>query len=323
MSMSFSSRPQAARHPARLALALLLAVLAPTLAMAQDEKADEERELPDPLDVKLDTKDKVVIKGTYFEPLEPSKSTVPIILLHGWGGNRREYDVLGRTLQEKYNHAVISIDLRGHGGSTVRRAAGPADDVIDPERMSKQDFLAMVYDVNAAKKFLVNEHIKGNLNIELLTVVGADMGAIVALNYAAFDWQPERVHPMFKKKQDVLGLVLLSPPNRFKSLSRSTALTNPAVRSMSTMIIVGADGKAMKDASSLHTAVKRFHAQKPRDAKPDWTVENQDLFMMKPKTTLQGTKLLVDAFKTDQMVAKFIELRLTNKADDRPWRARQ
>ena len=122
---------------------LLLA--ATTTVMAADE---EERKLPDPEDVTLETVDKVSIKGTYWEPKEPGKSTVPIILLHGWGGKRQEYDVLGRTLQEQFHHAVLSIDLRGHGGSTVRRPpASDKDEIIDPDKMARQDFEAMIAEI--------------------------------------------------------------------------------------------------------------------------------------------------------------------------------
>lgn len=302
-----------------------LALTAITLpALAAD---DDEPKLPDPEEVTLTTVDNVKIAATYWEPKEPGTSTIPIILLHGWEGKRQEYDVLGRILQEKYGHAVISIDLRGHGNSTKRDVPGeavPKD--IDIEKMSKKDFEAMDADVYAAKKFLLTKHKAEKLNIELLTIVGADMGAMVALRYAAYDWRNQpRVHPHFKNGQDVRGLVLLSPPRTFKGITADAALKNPIVRgAVSTMIIVGAnDRKAFGDAKSLHSALTRFHVRVPSDASDAEKEDKMDLFLMEPATTLQGTKLLAGALKSDLMIAKFIDLRLVKKSDDMPWKIRK
>ena len=291
---------------------------------AQDE--EEERKLPDPQDVSFETADNVTIKATYWEPLKPGKSTVPIILLHGWEGKRTDYDVLGRTLQEQFGHAVLSIDLRGHGGSTTQKIPNAdRDRKIELDKMRKTDFQAMVADVHAAKKFLVGKHKREELNIELLTIVGADMGAIVALQYAAYDWRPQRpVHPLYKTSQDVRGLVLLSPPKSFKGLTASVALQNPVVRGqVGTMIIVGADDRdAYGDARSLYKSLENYHVRIPENAKQEEKEEKQDLFFIEPQTTLQGTKLLARALKTDLIIAKFVDLRLVKKASDVPWRER-
>lgn len=315
--------------PLQIALAVLLALVLPVLTVGQEKKDEDEKpKLPDPKDVSFETRDRVVIKGTYFEPLEPSKSTVPIILLHGWEGNRRDYDALGRYLQERLHHAVLSIDLRGHGGSTRQRVPAAAQDmVIDRKRMNANDFRAMGLDVLAAKKFLVGKHKEGKLNIEMLALVGADMGAIVALNYAAYDWSRPRVAArIFKSGQDVKALVLLSPPRSFKGMTYDAALAQPIVRGrLSTMIIVGEnDRDASNDAKRLYKSLENNHVRMPRDitddaAKTAWKEENKDLFLMPLDTALQGTDLFKGQSKAQQMIAKFIELRLTNKADDIPW----
>ena len=159
-----------------LGLALIFAAVP---ALAAD---DDEPKLPDPEDLTLHTLDKVEIKATYWEPKEPGKSTVPVILLHGWEGKRQEFDILARTLQEQFDHAVISIDLRGHGGSTTRNnPAANEREEIDIKKLTRKDLEAMIADVHAAKSFLLKKHREGKLNIELLTLVGADLGATVAL----------------------------------------------------------------------------------------------------------------------------------------------
>ena len=303
---------------------LLLGILLANPVLGQEDE-DEERKLPEPEDITLESRDGVTIAGTYWEPKKPGKNTVPIILLHGWEGKRHEYDALGRVLQERDEHAVVSIDLRGHGGSKIQRFGEKVRE-IDPERMIKRDFEAMIYDVHAAKKFLVEKHNEGKCNIELLTIVGADMGAIAAMRYATYDWtRPVVAAKVFKQGQDVKGLVLLSPPKTFKGVTYDVALKQPTVRGLvSTMIIVGAkDRSAYTDAKSLHSVLSRFHVKVPGDATPAEKREKMDLFLIEPQTTLQGTSLLSRALKTDLLIKEFIDARIVANADQVPWMERQ
>lgn len=308
-----------------VALAML-----PTAIHAQ-AKDDEKKGPPPPEDITLESKDRVVLKATYWEPEEPGKSTVPVIMLHGWAGKRQEYDVLAGNLQ-KAGLAVVSLDLRGHGGSTtLRRPDKDADDVIDPEKLIKPDFINMVYDVWEAKKFLMEKHKEEKCNIELLCVVGADMGALVAINFAAYDWlRPKLPRRRNSPGQDTNALVLLSPPDSFKGMTAEFALKHDVVKSrVSTMIIVGDKDKkdaAYRDAKALNSKLERFHAQMPRGEKdPDgWKEKHQDLVLYSPQpsTSLQGTKLLSSTLPVDKAIMRFIELRLINKASDFPWQER-
>ena len=95
------------------------------------------------------------------------------------------------------------------------------------------------------------------------------------------------------------------------------------------MIIVGGkERKELTDARALNSTLKRFHVRMPRDKKEKaeqiaWRQANKDLFLIERNTTLQGTKLLQGALHTDE-INQFIELRLTNKADDIPsWHNRE
>jgi pimeloyl-ACP methyl ester carboxylesterase len=310
-------------------LALTASACLTTFAWGQkDEPKDEEKPKgpPDPEDLSLESKDHVQVKATYWEPEEPGKETIPIILIHGWGGNREEYDLLGKFLQS-HGHAVISVDLRGHGGSTILRQPQAAKDIeIKPEKLTKPALEAMVYDVQAAKDFLYDQHVEGKLNLNQLCVVGADMGAIVALNFAAYDWnRPVYPAKIFKTGQDVQGLVLLSPPqSSVKGLNARTALSNPQVASrVSTMIIVGGEGNnAAKAARSLHGILAAKHVKV--DGLPDAErAAKKDLFIQELGTELQGTKLLVRGLKTNEIIREFVRLRLENKADEFPWGERE
>jgi pimeloyl-ACP methyl ester carboxylesterase len=67
----------------------------------------------------------------------------PVVLLHGGGGNRREWHETGYVQRLQNNNTVICIDLRGHGESGL--PADPTDYTVDK---FTQDILAVV---NACK----------------------------------------------------------------------------------------------------------------------------------------------------------------------------
>ena len=275
-------------------------------------------ELPKPEDVVLTTRDHVELRATYWEPLSPGKQIIPAILLHGWNGKRQEYDELAEKLQQA-GHAVLSLDLRGHGGSkTVRRPDVREDVVIDSSKFARADLEnGMTLDVLAGKTFLLSKHKNGKLNIKLLCVVGADVGALVALNYAAYDWNLVKVPAQrFKAGQDVRALVLLSPLTAFRGISTGPALRTPTVRdSLPAMIIAGeGDTRARRYARELHADLLKFRT-------PD--ASGRNLFLETPDTADQGTKLLNDHEDVQTAILRFIELQLRSKSDDIPWAQRE
>ena len=70
------------------------------------------------------------------------------------------------------------------------------------------DFQAMDNDVEAAKKYLLEKNNAGILNLELLCLVGAELGGIVATNWIAADWSRQDL-PAFKQGKYAKALVLL------------------------------------------------------------------------------------------------------------------
>ncbi len=125
------------------------------------------------------------MRVTYYPGLK-GRETVPIVLLHGWKQSRSEYKALALALQ-KLGYAAIVPDLRGHGEST-RVKGGRKDEPLDAAKMPPSQFGLMVtQDMMAVKKFLWRTNNAGELNIDKLCVVGAEMGASVALNFAKAD----------------------------------------------------------------------------------------------------------------------------------------
>jgi hypothetical protein len=191
---------------------------------------------------------------------------------------------------------------------------------IDQATLRRGDFEAMVTrDLEAVKKFLMERNNKGELNIRKLCIVGAEMGAAVALNWAASDWSwpPLATGP---QGQDVQALVLLTPVWTFKGMTIKPAVAHVDVQSsISMMIVAGStDAANFRDAKRLHQGLEKFHPEPP----PNQIAERKDLFFVTPETSLQGTKMLgVKSLSIEQKIVDFIELRLVKKAF--PWSERK
>lgn len=273
--------------------------------------ADKRDKPPAPQKITLETSDGVTLAATYYPSRlsdESRKNAVPVILLHVYKGNRGDFEKLALKLQDA-GHAVIAPDLRGHGEST-----GP-----DGE-LRAADFAAMVrQDMEAVKRFLVKKNNTGELNIERLGVVGAEMGATVAINWAALDWSWP-VLATGKQGQDVKALALVSPKWSFKGMRINDAVVHPNVRSdLSVVIVVGRrNSKLLQGARRLHNALARYRYTPRREE----AAEKQTLWLKTPQTSLQGTQLINEkSLQVDQMVLDFIDLRLVKPAF--PWSLRK
>ncbi|MFH1922404.1 MAG: alpha/beta fold hydrolase [Planctomycetota bacterium] len=292
-----------------LALPLGLGQLQPARAAAPEKELPTPEELGGP---ELVTRDGLQLSATFY-PSDQGKDAVPVILLHMWKGDRKEYADLALRLQRE-GHAVLVPDLRGHGQSTGSPFGGQK---LDAAKMANEHFYSMPYnDMQTLRKFLVKKNDEEELNLNKLCIVGAEMGAAVATYYAAYDWvTPRREAGRAAASQDVKGLVLISPDWDFRGLPLSKPLGSPAVRGLISMMIVagGEDSKSFADARRVYNLLKRFHAD------PDTaSIEEKDLFFGQPATKLQGTKMLgVKSLNLEGAIARFIELRLANKQF--PW----
>ena len=248
------------------------------------------------------------------------------MLLHGLKQSRNDYKDLARALQ-KSGYAVIVPDLRGHGGST-RRIGDSRDDTLDAAKMSPGQFGLMVtQDMRAVKDFLWQKNNAGELNIDKLCVVGAEMGASVALNFAmldAVDQERNQVpRPDYKVGRFVKALVLISPELSFRGLpTRKAASYPPVQRDIAVMIVVGKqDAKALSEAKRMYGIFAKSHPEPAGDDKAD----KQTLFLGEFDTKLQGTKLLDPKFNLSAVIAEFIQRRLVKSeaAKDWTWKERK
>jgi hypothetical protein len=174
--------------------------------------------------------------------------------------------------------------------------------------MGREHFSFMRYDdMETFRRFLVKKNDAGELNLNKLCIVGAEMGAAVATYYAFHDWTtPRREAGRAAPSQDVKGLVLISPKWAFKGMPLNKPLSNPLVcTQISVMLVVGKeDSRAFSDHRRVRGILERCHAN----------AQEKDLFFGELPTSLQGTKILgVPALNLEEAIAKFIELRLAQE----------
>jgi pimeloyl-ACP methyl ester carboxylesterase len=306
-------RPLRQHHPSR---ALWAAIISLALAWASggvvsaEEKKDPPK-IPPPEELELETRDGVILKATFF-PGTQGKETVPVVLIHGYEGNRTEYAGLAKALQAA-GHALLLPDLRGHGQSVQ---AKNAKDPLKATSLKPAQFAQMVeIDLERCKRFLMEKNNQGELNINKLCVVGSEMGAVVAANWTLLDWSWPALANM-KQGHDVKALVLISPDWTFKNLNFAAVFTHPQVcRDVSVLILVGADKrKAVRDAERINGMFERTHSDPEKPA-------GKDLFYIDLPTSLQGTKLVNEKFQVDKVIAQFIQRRLVSQSF--PWQDRR
>jgi pimeloyl-ACP methyl ester carboxylesterase len=276
--------------------------------------------LPDPEDISLETKDGVSLKATFY-PGTAKKEAVPIIMVHGFDGQRGDYHALAVELQ-RAGHASIAPDLRGHGQSKVQKRLDGTTVTLEAEKLTRPSLEDMVYDVLACKKFLMERNNAGELNIEQLCIIGADLGAILAARFAAYDWSLQDL-PAYKQGKDVKALVLLSPPASFKGVTLRDALAFPPVQErLSIMFAAGLkDTKATTEAKKLYNSLQAHHPRLPDDEAERQKL--QELFLIQPDVSLSGTKLLSGGTGLPQRIARFIEQRLVSRKADFAWQDRK
>lgn len=295
---------------------LSLAAIACSGVRAAAQESEEKQKIPPPVDVALTTRDLVSLQCTYYPGLN-KKESVPVILLHASNGSRNDWEELALDLQKEHGFAVMTVDLRGYGKSTEKNGQKLLASSMRPDEYP----LMVTNDLEAVKQDLVKRNNNAELNINKLTVVGAEMGAIVGMLWTIVDWSPP-VLTTGKQGQDVIAVAMISPPFVFKTLNMS-ALSQPyppqlAVRKqVSIYIAVGkGDSKAVRSADRLLNLFEPFHKAAASDPM------SRDLFFESLNTKLQGAALLDEkTLDLKKHIAEFIQLRAAEQSH--PWAERR
>ena len=286
---------------------------------AQENTPSEEELVVE--DVDLKTSDGVQLAVTFFHGTN-GKNSVPVVILPSWRGERSEYKDLAGYLQKTSGHAVVVVDLRGHGGSDTRVVDDIAT-VIDIKKFKGPELLAMYrIDLDRVKEFLLEKHIAEALNINKLFVVGVGESCLLAQYWAAREWErkPKWRSPRWNS-ETVKGLVLISPPTHFKvkrtELQYLVPLRTKSVSKILSIIIIvgGEDKRSLAFARQYQAKFKPFRPPPPEGKKKDL----KTFFFVEKDTLLQGEKLVNQAsLGTHDLIHDFVTHRASKT--NAPWK---
>jgi pimeloyl-ACP methyl ester carboxylesterase len=202
------------------------------------------------------TQDGVRLAATYYYG-NADKETVPVLLLHGDKGSRRDFAPLIDLLVNN-GYAVLAADLRGHGKSTKRveiippqietqmitkqqnssgggrgqkpkiipiqvMKAPASKKVVDylAEEFQPEDYVGMAkFDLPLLRETLERVHVEGMVNLHRLVVVGVGRGAALAAYWTVQDWK-DRDSDRFTKT-----LVMIAPTELDPRFDMSKAFSN-------------------------------------------------------------------------------------------------
>jgi pimeloyl-ACP methyl ester carboxylesterase len=283
---------------ARITASVLLLI-----GMAASVQAQALRGAPRPENITLmgdeATDDGVQLTLTYYASME-GKNATPVVMLHDYKGSRAIFAQLAQRLQspgeegDQPSFAVVTVDLRGHGDSTRQVLLDDTEQEIDAARLNRHDFLDMVaLDMKAVRKFLVAKNDAGELNLNKLSLVGTGLGASVAANWAAADWEWPPLN-VGKQGQDVKALVLISPRWKDRGLSMQAALnagqaSDQFKRNVAWLLIYGKeDSRSYADCQKILRQLEKYHpGAKAADAD-----HPSNLMELGWSSSLQGDSLL-------------------------------
>lgn len=313
------------KHPRLLTgFTLLAAAFIATPAAAQTAAAALEPQM-----VSLMTKDGVQLTLAHYPSPErkgtpAAKQVTPVILLHDFKDTRAIFGSLAARLQSTGENPaktplfdVIAVDLRGHGDSTKQVLPNGAQLELDAAKLNPAGLAGMVnFDLEAVRSWLVGKNEDGSLNLNKLCLVGAGMGASVAVNWAANDWAAPPL-ATGKQGQDVKALVLISPRWSYRGLTLQAPMQLPALKQNAVWLLVyGTEEPEFRtDARRIYEQLLRFH--------PTGQVEGASgLISLAWPTKLQGGKLLSqNGPAIEDQIVKFLTTQVAER--EIPWLSRR
>ncbi len=153
--------------------------------------------------VSFHTPDGWTLPGIYYRPLGPTNHSV--LMLHDLAKSSAAWADTIQTMQYS-GFAVLVVDQRGHGDSSVNGS------VVSYGQFQPEEYQRMVDDVGAFVNLLRQRRPNDKISI-----VGASIGANVALNYAARD-------------KNVSSVILLSPGIDYRGVTTINTIVQYGAR---------------------------------------------------------------------------------------------
>lgn len=270
------------------------------------------------------TNDGWQIHITYYEA-KGGKDSAVIILIPGAEGpkdnksrTRKVWDGVASTLHRK-GFAVVTADLRKHGDSVpVTESPNPMLTKIGPADYQ----LMAVQDLEAIKKFLVEEHQKEKLNIRKLGIAAAGSSCMVVSAFTLNDWmkKPWPDAPTLAlrtpKGQDVRAVLMLSPKSPVRGLNTNQIIRGMAKPEMGIAINVYYNPTDRIEKKAADTIAKMIKVRNSDDEDARKIIEGPP----DKKFTAEG--FLQDKAKTvmEKNISEFFDKYVKQRED--PWKSR-
>ena len=215
--------------------------------------------------ISFKTSDGVTIAGTFYRPERLRMEKVPIVLLvHALGRTRADWAEFARECTTE-GYCALAIDLRGHGESLSF-----GGQLRSWQEFTEFDFKAMERDLKGAVDWL---KARREANEDRIAIVGASIGANLAINYSITD-------------RRVRTVVLLSPGLNYRGVETLYAAEHYGTRAI--MIVASENDKPSgTDAAALYDAVEKQASQPKLKMYPG---------------SLHGTNLINGESKLDRII---------------------
>ena len=304
-----------------LAAMIMTFWLSTSVLIGQDSK---KKDIENPETVVLVTKDNVELRAEWF-PGKPGKTTVPVILIHDWAGNRKDLYSMADYLHREKGFSVIVPDLRGHGQSISRKNS---DKEIKAQDFRKNDFIGILEDIEACKRFLVAKNNLGEVNIDLLVIGVVGKMSPFAVDYTLRDWQWTPLAGV-KQGQDVKAVVMISPEKRFKSASMTPAFRIPLISGKNAepipMFLTWGKGHSLtsREGQSIYSTLIGSRREDAAAIPDDEKWKQLTLIKREYNSKSSGRDLVKEKSKLiSGDIGLFIEKKVADRKDEFRWQDR-
>lgn len=301
--------------------------------------SEDEFEIPKYEHIILDTPDGVRLRCTYFAPpkLKDAEASVsatpamPFILLHGWDGDRRQLLKYGLYLQ-KAGHAVIVPDLRGHGQSlSVEGLKKP----LDYKKFRKQEVMSAQKDIERCKKFLVQKHNQGEVNIDLLSLMAVGETSVLAVQWVLNDWFafPSHNPQGIKQGQDVKSLMLVSPVKKLAGVSMMNNIQHPLFTSvngteaMPMLVLWSSFEKTAKESAEIAEILGKHRPDNSKIEDQAERMKASELITINTKKSRLSGEEMMESSKVANLwraiTLQLFENKVAGNAEKFPWITRK
>jgi pimeloyl-ACP methyl ester carboxylesterase len=122
--------------------------------------------------VQLTTSDQVKLIGDWNAPANGEAKFPAVILVHGFGQDRRQWDGFVKDSLVPAGFAALTFDLRGHGGSNDKAGAP-----LSPQPNWRSDPQQFPLDIQAAIQWIKS---RNDVDLNRIALIGSDLGAELA-----------------------------------------------------------------------------------------------------------------------------------------------